>query len=72
MPERKRSKDGTRETDSFTGVDAGGSPGRAGGDLARDIGSKDELKRSQEDPAGVTRVRKSDEQERAEKKNSGG
>ena len=37
--------------------------GREGGRLARKIGTKDELKRAQERPAGVTRVTKSDEQE---------
>lgn len=71
MVERQRSKDGTRETERFQAPD-GGSPGRAGGNLARDIGTKDELKRSQEQPAGVTRVSKSDEQQRDEKNDSGG
>ena len=69
MVERHRSKDGSKDTDQFQDVDAG-SPGRAGGNLARDIGTKDELKRSTEQPAGVTRVTKSTEQERAEKKDS--
>lgn len=35
--------------------------GREGGRLARDIGTKDELKRATERPAGATRVTKSDE-----------
>lgn len=35
--------------------------GRAGGRLARDIATADELKRAFERPAGATRVRKSDD-----------
>jgi len=34
--------------------------GRSGGRLPRDIGTRDELKRSNERPAGRTRVTKSD------------
>ena len=37
--------------------------GRSGGRLPRDIGTQDELKRSNERPAGKTRVNKADEQE---------
>ena len=70
MVERHRSKDGSKDTEQFSDTGPGGA-GRAGGNLARDIGTKDELKRSKERPAGVTRVTKSDEKERAEKKNSG-
>lgn len=43
-----------------------GSPaqgGRDGGRLPRDIGTRDEAKRSEERPGGATRVRKDDEQE---------
>ena len=43
----------------------GGTPpsvgGRAGGDLPRDVGSRDEEKRAFEKPAGKTRVRKQDD-----------
>ena len=35
--------------------------GRSGGRLPRDIGTEDELKRANERPAGITRVKKSDE-----------
>lgn len=38
--------------------------GRAGGDLARDIASEDELKRAKERPAGITRVTKSKKPEK--------
>jgi len=69
MAERKRSKDGVSETRQFPESE-GGSPGRAGGDLARDVGTRDELKRAGNDRAGATRVRKSDEQDRAERKAS--
>ncbi|SFL74354.1 hypothetical protein SAMN04488004_1642 [Loktanella salsilacus] len=37
--------------------------GRSGGRLPRDIGTQDELKRSNERPAGQTRVNKADEKE---------
>lgn len=63
MAERKRSKDGKQEAQVLGEEGAVGGGGRAGGRLARDIGSKDELKRAEERPAGVTRVRKSDEEE---------
>lgn len=57
MPERKRSKDGHRETDDILGEDGEISHGgREGGDLSRDIASKDEKKRAFERPAGATRV----------------
>lgn len=69
MAERKRSKDGVRETEQHREPDAG-SPGRAGGNLARNVGTRDELKRAREDPAGATRVRKSEEKDRAEQKDS--
>jgi len=51
-----------RETKLYLGAE-GTVPGqgRSGGRLARDIGTRDELKRSEERPAGKTRVRKADE-----------
>lgn len=67
MAERKRSSDGTRETEKLFGaegdVDQGG---RAGGRLPRQVGSKDELKRAYERPAGTTRVNRSMEAEQQE------
>ncbi len=64
MAERKRSKDGVRETDGILGergtVD---QAGRKGGRLSRRVGSRDELKRAVERPAGATRVTKSMEDE---------
>ena len=68
MAERKRSKDGTRETDEVLGDTETGTPeqgGRSGGSLSRAIGSEDEQKRAGERPAGTTRVRKADEEKPA-------
>mgnify|MGYP001041345611 CR=1 FL=1 len=53
-----------RQSDEALG--AGGAisgQGRSGVRLARKIGTRDELKRANERPAGATRVRKSDEPE---------
>jgi len=62
MPDRHRSKDGSRDSDKVLGdktkVD---HQGREGGALGRKIGTRDEQKRSTERPAGRTRVTKSDE-----------
>jgi hypothetical protein len=63
MAERKRSRDGERETERFTdGPATPGQQGRGGaGDLPHDIGSRDEQRRAEEGDAGPTRVRKADE-----------
>jgi hypothetical protein len=70
MVDRKRSIDGSKEAQEIAenaGIAAeGGQQGRAGGRLARQVGTKDELKRAFEQPAGVTRVTKSDEQDEGE------
>jgi hypothetical protein len=61
MAERSKSKDGTRDTERIIGSDAPvAQQGREGGRLARQKGSKDELKRATERPAGATRVRGAD------------
>jgi len=63
MAERRRSKDGSRDTDSLPSSEGSvDEAGRAGGRLAKEIGSKDEEKRALERPAGRTRVTKSVEQ----------
>lgn len=60
MPERKRSKDGRKEADDIlTAEGEVAHAGRAGGRLSRQVGTKDELKRATERPAGQTRVTKS-------------
>jgi hypothetical protein len=62
MAERQKSKDGKRDTDEILGAEGGvEQSGRAGGNVARTIGSEDELKRTGDRPAGKTRVRKADE-----------
>ncbi|PVH28017.1 hypothetical protein [Pararhodobacter oceanensis] len=61
LPDREKASDTDREVLGAKGSVSQG--GRAGGRLARDIGTKDELKRSNERPAGKTRVTKSDEKE---------
>ncbi len=61
MAERHRSSDGHRDTDAYdTELSGGSHSGREGGDLARNIGTQDELKQATQDNAGLTRVRKSD------------
>ena len=67
MADRARSKDGVKETDAYvTDEDKGGAgnqPGREGGDLTRKVGTRDDLKRAEQDDHGATRVRKSDEKD---------
>lgn len=59
MAERHRSKDGERETEKFLGPEVGTmQQGRAGGDLARRIATKDEEKRRVHGDTSVTRVTK--------------
>ncbi|NHK27769.1 hypothetical protein FF098_007640 [Parvularcula flava] len=55
------------QLESREGLGEEGEPtdgGRAGGTLQKKKGTKDEEKRARERPAGVTRVRKSDEKEK--------
>ena len=63
MAERLRSKDGVSETERF--VDDAATPaqqGRAQGNLERNVGTQDALKRAEKgEDAGVTRVTKQDE-----------
>ncbi len=67
MAERNRSNDMSRDTDKVLGAEGEVSHGgREGGRLARQVGSKDELKRAFERPAGATRVTKSMEEEEAD------
>ena len=55
MAERARSKDGTRETEEILGAKGEVSQqGRTGGDVPREVGTRDELKRAYERPAGST------------------
>ncbi|WP_425073674.1 hypothetical protein [Sagittula sp. S175] len=62
MVERLRSQDGTRETEAYIDdVDTPSQQGRAQGNLERQVGTRDEEKRAEQDRAGATRVTKSDE-----------
>ncbi len=62
MPERKRSQDGSRDTEKVLGDRTQVSQqGRGGGTLASKIGTRDEMKRAKERPGGASRVKKSDE-----------
>jgi len=64
MAKRVQSHDGHRDTDDILGAKGEISQGgREGGRMARDIGTKDELKRAEERPAGATRVKKADEKD---------
>lgn len=55
MAERARSKDGSRDTDDVLGARGEVSQqGRTGGDVAREVGTRDELKRAGSRPAGTT------------------
>lgn len=62
MAERKRSKDGTSDVETYLddAVDTPNHSGRAGGELERKVGTRDEQRQS-ENGEGSTRVTKSDE-----------
>lgn len=63
MAERKRSNDGRSEIEELLGDEATPSQqGRAQGELERNVGTQDALKRAEKgEDAGVTRVTKADE-----------
>ena len=62
MAERVRSKDGTRETEEILGArGAVSEQGRKGSDVAREVATRDELKRAYERPAGTTGPTKEEE-----------
>jgi hypothetical protein len=64
MTDAKESDAGSEEESedlSLGEPGAVGGQGRAGGRLAREIGTEDELKRAFERPAGKTRVTRTDE-----------
>lgn len=61
MAERHRSNDGKRETEEYrSDEETPDQQGRADGGLERKVGTRDELKRAEQDRPGATRVRKSD------------
>lgn len=63
MAERHRSHDHKQETEDYVDDDLETPPhgGREGGNLERDVGTRDEKKRAEKDEPGATRVTKSDE-----------
>ncbi len=63
MAERKRSKDGSSDTEKFVddAVDTPSHGGRSDGNLERNVGTRDE-RRQTEHGEGATRVTKSDEE----------
>lgn len=68
MGQTRRGKKGERQTElenaEYLGETGEEEVGRAGGNLQRDIGTEDTKERAFERPAGITRVEKSDEQEK--------
>ena len=72
MAERVRSKDGRSETAEYLEgrPDTPGFQGRAGGDLAREVGTRDILKR-EEGGSGVTRPTKAQSTPKPEHGNDG-
>ncbi|HKK86569.1 MAG TPA: hypothetical protein VJ942_13710 [Roseovarius sp.] len=73
MAERVKSKDGSRETEEILGEKpenlrkAPSSAGRAGGEIARKVGTRDEKKRHDETSAGTTRGTAQDQDESGDK-----
>ena len=66
MAERKKSKDGVRETEAFTDdAETPSQQGRAQGNLERKVGTRDDL-RQVEEGAVRTRVTKKDEKGRGD------
>jgi hypothetical protein len=66
MADRRRSKDGSRDTEKVLGdtkTPAPADQGRAGGNLQRKVGTRDEEKQARERPT-TTRVRKDDERDK--------
>ncbi|WP_299559997.1 hypothetical protein [uncultured Sulfitobacter sp.] len=67
MAERKRSNDGSRDTEKVLGDKTSVSQqGRSGGDLQRDVATQDEEKRATERPGGATRVTGEDKRNHGE------
>lgn len=73
MADRKRSQDGSRETEKVLGQkpeDMAPRPsgaGRAGGEIARKVGTRDEEKRHDETSAGKTRPLAQDQDKSGDK-----
>ncbi|HAQ36334.1 MAG: hypothetical protein CMF74_13035 [Maricaulis sp.] len=65
--EQKQGSKGLRqdglESPEYLGETSGSQNSKAGGNLARKVGTRDEMKRAKERPGGATRVRKADEKD---------
>lgn len=72
MDRSRKEKKGERQKEledkEYLGETGDADVGGAGGDLQRDIGTEDTLKRAFERPAGTTRVEKGDEPDKTEPK----
>ena len=67
MPDRAETARENDDSDLIEGAEPGPSHGgTTGGNLQRDIGSRDELGRTVEGDEGITRVRDSDKPEEAD------
>ena len=67
MAERKRSNDGSKETDKFlSDTDTPDQGGRAGGGLQKDVGTQDALRRAEKGEDGMTRVTGEDKRNHGE------
>ncbi|WP_370402117.1 hypothetical protein [Sulfitobacter sp. JB4-11] len=67
MAERHRSKDGSKDSEKFTSDDGPvAQQGRDGGNLQRDVGTRDDAKRANEKPSGATRVTGQDKRNHGE------
>ncbi|MBV7392681.1 hypothetical protein [Mameliella sediminis] len=75
MADRARSKDGRRETEEVLGEKpedmgpAPGAQGRSGGEIARKVGTRDEVKRHDQTSAGKTRPLAQDQNRSGDKEN---
>ncbi|WP_297769818.1 hypothetical protein [uncultured Roseovarius sp.] len=73
MADRVKSTDGSRETEEILGEktenmrQSPSAAGRAGGEIARKIGTRDEKKRHDETSAGKTRETAQDQDESGDK-----
>ncbi|MFD2738865.1 hypothetical protein ACFSUD_04730 [Sulfitobacter aestuarii] len=67
MADRHRSKDGSKDSEKVLGDKTETQQqGREGGNLQRDVATRDEEKRSTERPAGSTRVTGADKRNHGE------
>jgi len=67
MAERKRTNDGNKEKEKFLSeTETPDQGGRAGGDLQKDVGTQDAMRRAEKGEDGVTRVTGEDKRNHGE------